>query len=481
MNLLDLPASFRAAIAGAEPRAPALTAHARAGSRWRWVGLAAAGVALAAVGFGYALGPSPAGTASASAASPGLDDLAALHTPPPDDAVPTRRLVSPQHLLDREPRRSSADEAALFEIYGLLATGRADAALPLARRLSAERPAFGLGQLVYADLLTAQSASPGRETGFGAAPVELTPPAKDRIAELTAEAQARVQAAAFAPPPGTVPAPFLRLDPSVRHAIAVDVGRSRLYVLENGVDGPRVVREFYASIGKLGMLKQAEGDQRTPLGVYFVTRELAPARLATRYGSRALVLNYPNPYDRVEGRTGDGIWLHGVAAADYSRPPLATDGCIALANPQMDELATFIAPQGTPILVADHLDWVAPANLMARQGEFMADFERWRAARDGGIESELESYYASALTVPEPPALGAPWRQLLKDEQARRRPGDTPRTIGGMSIVRWKDQRDLMIVTFVERAAGSADGRTRRQYWVKQGDGWRIFYERALG
>lgn len=487
MNPFDLPASARLDAANGAPTTVASGPHrARFGLRDRrlpWVLAAGAAVAAAAafaVGFdlhgqtaspGLLLPPS----ATADALLPGDPPMPAVL----DDTPIGKRMVSPAELLDREPRRSSSDEARLFEVYGLLATGRADQALPIARRLVEERPAFGLAQLVYADLLNAGAQ---RESGFAAAPVALTAPARERVAQLTAEAQARVQAAAFAPPAGSVPEPFVMLDRSVKHAIAVDTSRSRVYVIENTDNGPRLVREYYASIGKLGMLKQTEGDQRTPLGVYFVTRELPPKRLAERYGSRALVLNYPNPYDRVAGRTGDGIWLHGVSTAEYVRPPLATDGCVALANPQIEELATFIAPQGTPILVADRLDWVMPASQRDRQADFLATFERWRAAREADTTVALESFYASTLDVPETPAMGTPWRQLLKDEQSRRRPGGAPKVIGSLSAVRWKDQRELMVVTFSEASSPTAsDQRTRRQYWVKEGRDWHIFYERLLG
>ena len=480
MNPFDLPAVAR--------REPQLAADPGLRRGWlslgrpqaRWLlALAGAVTTVAALALGYDLHTHVGQTeplSPAAAADSNLRDLG--DAPPPNDASPGKRLVSPYELLGREPRRSSSDEASLLEIFGLMASGRAEVALPIAQRLVAERPAFGLAQLVYADLLTAQTRSDG---GFAAVPVELTAPARERVAELTAEAQARVQAAAFEPPAGSVPEPFLMLDPAVKHAIAVDTGRSRVYVIENSAQGPRLVREYYASIGKLGMLKQAEGDQRTPLGVYFVTRALAPKRIAERYGSRALVLNYPNPYDRVEGRTGDGIWLHGVSATDYVRPPWATDGCIALANPQIEELAKFISPQGTPILVAEHLDWVMPAALAARQTEFMTTFERWRTARDTDAAEALQGFYASGLTVPEVPAMGLPWRQLLKDEQAHRRNG-AARVIGSLSAVRWNDRRELMVVTFSEGSSPTAiDQRMRRQYWVKEGGDWHIFYERLIG
>ena len=38
-----------------------------------------------------------------------------------------------------------------------------------------------------------------------------------------------------------------------------------------------------------------------------------------------------------------------------------------------------------------------------------------------------------------------------------------------------------MVVTFTEGDAGAAGNKTRRQYWLREGSQWRIFYERLLG
>ena len=54
--------------------------------------------------------------------------------------------------------------------------------------------------------------------------------------------------------------------------------------------------------------------------------------------------------------------------------------------------------------------------------------------------------------------------------------------IGSLSAVRWNDRRELMVVTFSEGSSPTAiDPRMRRQYWVKEGGDWHIFYERLLG
>jgi hypothetical protein len=44
-------------------------------------------------------------------------------------------------------------------------------------------------------------------------------------------------------------------------------------------------------------------------------------------------------------------------------------------------------------------------------------------------------------------------------------------------MVRWTDANDTMIVTFGQVAGGSRSGPTKRQYWMRQGTQWKIFFE----
>jgi len=67
--------------------------------------------------------------------------------------------------------------------------------------------------------------------------------------------------------------------------------------------------------------KVAEGDMRTPLGVYFIGSNLDPKSLKDFYGAGALTLNYPNPYDLRRGKTGSGIWVHGTPPSSTRARP----------------------------------------------------------------------------------------------------------------------------------------------------------------
>lgn len=108
-------------------------------------------------------------------------------------------------------------------------------------------------------------------------------------------------------------------------------------------------------------LERAEALARdVPLGVYFITSRLDPGQLQDFYGAGALPLNYPNEYDRHQGKTGHGIWLHGVPQQNFARSPQSTDGCVVLANDDMQRLLHDVAPRSTPVLITQAIQWVTP-------------------------------------------------------------------------------------------------------------------------
>jgi hypothetical protein len=394
---------------------------------------------------------SPAAAAKAAAAEPDEQKLLA-HT---------------ADLLAAHDARPSAFDARLVHIYGLMAEGKGVQALDEARKLTEDVPNFALAHMVYADLLSAATlATPG----FATYPPTLGEVSNDRIEELTAEARARVTAAGSRPPVGTVPSQIIYLDPTVRHAIAVDVSKSRLYVFDNTPSGPVLKRDYYASVGKLGISKQTEGDLRTPLGVYFITGSVPTAKLADRYGAGALPLNYPNQIDQMRGRTGGGIWLHGVDSALYARPPLATDGCVALSNPDLRELSGTVSSQSTPVVIAESLQWVEPAGASQARADFMRTFEAWRQARLENIPANRVRFYSQ--TVHTPAASAPPSPEALA--QAERDAG-TPLSVKNLSVLSWHDEDDMVVVTYSEQAKRRLN--VKRQYWMRQGNDWNIIFE----
>jgi len=111
--------------------------------------------------------------------------------------------------------------------------------------------------------------------------------------------------------------------------------------------------DYYVSQGRYGVNKAKEGDQRTPLGVYYVNARIPGPKLPDFYGTGALPINYPNEWDKRNGRSGSGIWLHGTPSDNFSRPPLSSDGCVVLANPDLQSLYATAEVGKTVVVISD--------------------------------------------------------------------------------------------------------------------------------
>lgn len=367
----------------------------------------------------------------------------------------------------------SSPEARLIEIYRAIASGDRNA-LPLAASLVRDVPRFQLGQLVYGDLLLTRS---GSLTGFAAVP-DGSPAAREQLQKLRDEANRRLRSLREMPPPGTVPEQVLELSRNVRHVVVVDASHSRVYVFEHQPTGLQPIRSFYASIGRAGFDKQEEGDLRTPLGVYHITSRLDDKQLEELYGIGALPLNYPNVHDRRLGRTGSGIWLHGVPRESYARSPYATEGCVALANEDMAYLMRLLEPRRTPVVIADEVKWVKPDTLSVDKREFRALLSKWAEARSQGNQALLQTMYSTALETGDEPLeragkIQAPARLAV--------PQRLQIDLKDVSIFRWTRGAEVTVVNYSEVPAGETRWTSKRQYWTKENGRWLLFFDGKVG
>lgn len=421
-----------------------------------------------------------------------------LHAPTAAQSVVASAAPSSQAAgvtAESESAVALAPETRLAEIYRLIGAGHMNTALEQATRLAQDYPNFQLAQLVLGDLLATRARalrSPGDVPDSLSSIKTPAPVAKSRadqrfldlrqpgqrLADLRHESEARISALRERPPEGAVPVQFLALSPRNRHAIAVDASRSRLYLFENDSEkGPRLIADYYVSVGKSGVEKTIEGDSRTPLGVYFIVKQLRPGELHPFYGSGALPINYPNKLDLQRGKTGGGIWLHGTPRRQYARAPLATDGCIVLANPDLETIFRTVAPVSTPVLIAARLDWVPTDRLQAARQPFEEVLAAWRSAKESGDLDRLLDFYAPDFRNNDRTLTD--WKPRLRQEinQAAGR----PISLKNLSLLRWQDEAETMVVTFDEVQGNRRAGPVKRQYWMRQGNGWKIFYEGIIG
>lgn len=373
-------------------------------------------------------------------------------------------------------------EARLIDIYRLISQGLHREALSKADQLVRDHPNFHLAHLVHGDLLSLQ-ARPVRQ--LGDVPDTKASAAAQQLAILRDESRRRMLALTERPPEGAVPSQFLALSSQSRHAVAVDASRSRLYLFENQSPAAadsllapapkfKLLGDFYISVGLSGIEKSVEGDKRTPLGVYYITSNLNPDNLPDLYGVGALPINYPNPLDVQRGKTGSGIWLHGTPREQFVRAPQASDGCVVLSNPDLEKLLATVQIRTTPVVIAPELQWVQPEALDEDRRVFEASLEAWRKAKSDGQADQLRTFYATQIQGVKDAGQG--WSRIEAElRSSRRNPKDLQ--LKDVSMLRWKDSQDTMVVTFGEVASGQIRGVTRRQYWARERDQWKIFFE----
>ncbi|MBL0140606.1 MAG: L,D-transpeptidase family protein [Betaproteobacteria bacterium] len=398
--------------------------------------------------------------ALAGAATAALLAAAALPSPSfADDAAPD--LGTPAFSNEVEASLVRAI-VGLREIGIRRALGEIDVAL-------AKTPNFRLGHLIQGDLLMARSGNP---VAFGPHTVS----ANASLAPLQDEARVRLKHYLEAPPRSYLPLPMLQMAPGQSHAILVDTARSRLFVFANRDGEPRYVTDFYISQGKNGADKRREGDQRTPLGVYTIVS--SKAKLSDFYGSGAFPISYPNEWDKLHKRNGHGIWLHGTPSATYSRPPLATDGCVVLTNEDLRRLSRYVDVGRTPVVISAGIEWVAPDRWEANRRGFLAAFEQWRADWESLDTDRYLSHYSPRFRS-EGKDLVA-WRAQKRKVNA----GKSWVKVGvsDLSVFGNSDGDDMVVVTFAQdyRSSNLSNRTVKRQYWSRDQGRWRVIFETVI-
>lgn len=366
-------------------------------------------------------------------------------------------------------RQLSAPEEMLVKALIEVGENRIESALEQIESLLSVSPNFRLAQLVKGDLLLARS-RPIDTVGAGATSDNLT-------TDLRAEARVRLARYSLKPQAGLAPKYILQLPQSQKYALVLDSSKSTLFVFENSDEGLRYVADYYMSVGKNGTDKLREGDKRTPLGVYHVTSKLTPDKLTDFYGVGAFPINYPNEWDRLRGRDGYGIWLHGTPFDTYSRPPRASDGCVVLANEDMAALDQYVSPGATPVIITDGIEWSRPKDIRETRQELAGQLEEWRRDWENRETAAYLRHYSSRFSSD-----GTNLEQWSAKKQRINAAKSWIKVgISDLSIVLYPGDASLAVVSFKQNYASSNLDNImhKRQYWIHEDDRWKILYEGA--
>jgi murein L,D-transpeptidase YafK len=372
---------------------------------------------------------------------------------------------------------NAGPEAQLYKTLNEVGNKRLDLAVAEIDKIITAYPNFRLAHLIKGDLLLARArplTTVGNATG---AP-------RDRLEDLREEARARLARIQNPRPVDMVPRYLVQMQPEQQYALVVDTAKSTLYVFENRGGEAHYVADYYVTIGKNGTDKTKEGDKKTPLGVYYITGVMSREKLAAAYGRQselygvgALPLSYPNEWDRRQGRDGNGIWLHGVPFDTYSRPPRASDGCVALTNEDFEIVAKYAKAGITPVIIAQGIDWVSPGAEKDVRGQLAQSVEGWRRDWESRDTDKYLSHYAPEFTS---------GKMDLSEWSDQKRGVNAAKTwirlkLDKMSYFLYPGREDLAVVTFDQDYASSnlSNQMRKRQYWIRERGAWRILYEGA--
>lgn len=136
---------------------------------------------------------------------------------------------------------------------------------------------------------------------------------------------------------------------SKRYTLYLNKKAKKLFLYEN--KNMKLTRFFEDDVitGEIDGDKYLEGDKKTPIGVYDLTKKRTD--LDQFYGPFALVTSYPNNFDKSQNKKGHGIWIHGMPLNGDREE--YTKGCIALDNEKLLDLESKIDLEDSVLITSE--------------------------------------------------------------------------------------------------------------------------------
>lgn len=360
-------------------------------------------------------------------------------------------------------------ELASAKVIHAIEMGDLPQAKKLANDLTRDYPDFKMGHLLNAEVDSII-------LGYNPKNIQLDQQSKKTIDDLRQETQVRWEHTLYPPPKNSLPAALIKPAYKQKYVLVADVKRSRLYIFETQDGVPQLVADHYMGIGKGGYGKQKEGDMQTPLGVYKIESYISGSKLPDLYGAGAYPINYPNRWDAINRRTGHGIWIHGVPDADYSRPPLSSEGCMTMNNNALMSLAPMIDINATVLVITDQLKWLDKASWQQQQTQLLNTLIAWRDDWQSRDSQKYLRHYSPKFND---------GRKNYQSWAAHKTRVNSQKqfikvTLGDVSMYHYAGtSAPTVLVTFTQNYhSNNLTSQSRKsQLWQQNGNTWQIIYE----
>ena len=346
-----------------------------------------------------------------------------------------------------------------------------DEALDSTRNLIKQYPHSRLGQMLYADLLLAK-AGPLQHIGSG---LQVDQAVKDFRHEI----KQRWQHDSSPSHKSMYPENILFLANSQPYVILVDQQSSRIYVYRNEQGTPVLETDYFITIGLKGWGKQKRGDQKTPIGIYHVTKYIDDEELPDLYGKGAFPISYPNVWDVRKKRTGGGIWIHGTPSYTYNRSPWASNGCIVVSNPDFQHIDQYVNTElHTPVIVAEQINWLSHDAWQAQRKQWLQSLSGWV----GDWESLDHERYRKHYSQTDFQAYGRNFKSWDGHKRwVNRKKTYVKVEYSDLNIFKYPGEENLVLMQYQQNYASNNLNllSPKEVYWRKFDKRWQIVYEGA--
>lgn len=185
------------------------------------------------------------------------------------------------------------------------------------------------------------------------------------------------------------------------HVILAEKSTHRIYLYRNIGTKPQLIKTYQMATGKKPGNKIFQGDFRTPEGIYHFVDFLSHKNLIERhgkageiYGIGSFVMNYPNTIDRVNGKTGGGIWLHSTNDETRIEKGLDSRGCLVATNDDLKEISQYIELERTPIIVVQDLHLLSEETWLMKRKSIQESLQAWlNAWGNEKVDDYLKHYH----------------------------------------------------------------------------------------
>ena len=189
------------------------------------------------------------------------------------------------------------------------------------------------------------------------------------------------------------------------YALVVEKATHTITVVKFESGTASEVTSFPCKTGRNHGDKRISGDLKTPEGVYFLTQKMSRRKIEQRvgksnayqYGDLAFTTDFPNYLDRLTGKNGSGIWLHGTDEPFNDDSLNDTRGCVVTTNETINALSHYITLYETPLVIVNEIPERDTAEIARRRSTVESTIENWRSTWEKKDIDRYMAHYADTF------------------------------------------------------------------------------------